>query len=74
MPARCLGSTPPPISRPREGGEDARHEPASTGREIDLPATLPTRPHALPVLGGMAADHSCGVDRTGLERITGCAS
>jgi hypothetical protein len=74
MPARCLGSTPPPISRPREGGEDARHKPASTGREIDLTATLPTRPHALPVLGGMGADHSCATDRTGLERITRCAS
>jgi hypothetical protein len=42
MPARCLGSTPPPISRPREGGEDARHKPASTGREIDLTAMRPT--------------------------------
>jgi len=44
MPARCLGSIPPPISRSREGGEDARYE---AGRTVARLTCLRRRPHHL---------------------------
>jgi hypothetical protein len=47
MPARCLGSTPPPISHPCEGGRDARHQPESAVARSTDPRRHPLQPSDL---------------------------